>query len=75
MSLGDENTSDFEQQNATGKPMNSVPAPEENDMTHEKMMELEPLLEASGECNLRSDVNILVVHSDERSHEEIPKGI
>ena len=22
-----------------------------------------------------SDVNILVVHSDERSHEEIPKGI
>ena len=34
--------------------MSSVPAPEENDMTHEKMMELEPLLEASGERNLRS---------------------
>ena len=54
MSLGDENTSDFERQNAIGKPMNSVPAQEENDMTHEKMMELEPLLEASGERNLRS---------------------
>ena len=54
MSLGDENTSDFERQNAIGKPMNSVPAQEENDMTHEQMMELEPLLEASGERNLRS---------------------
>ena len=50
----DENTSDFERQNAIGKAMSSVPAPEENDMTHEKMMELEPLLEASGERNLRS---------------------
>ena len=54
LSLGDENTSDFERQNAIGKPMSSVPAPEENDMTREKMMELEPLLEASGERNLRS---------------------
>ena len=27
---------------------------EENDTMHEKMMELEPLLEASGERNLRS---------------------
>ena len=54
MSLGDENTSDFERQNAIGKPMNSVPAQEESDMTHGKMMELEPLLEASGERNLRS---------------------
>ena len=54
LSLGDENTSDFERPNAIGKPMSSVPAPEENDMTHEKMMELEPLLEASGERNLRS---------------------
>ena len=34
--------------------MSSVPAPEENDMTHEKLMELEPPLEASGERNLRS---------------------
>ena len=54
LSLEDENTSDFERQNAIGKPMNSVPAQEENDVTHEKMMELEPLLEASGERNLRS---------------------
>ena len=54
LSLGDENRSDFERQKAIGKPMSSFPAPEENDMMHEKMMELEPLLEASGERNLRS---------------------
>ena len=54
LSLGDENRSDFERQNATGKPMSRVPAPEEDDVVHEKMMELEPLLEASGERNLRS---------------------
>ena len=54
LSLGDENMSDFERQNAIGKPMGSVPAPEEDDVMHEKMMELEPLLEASGERNLRS---------------------
>ena len=54
LSLEDENTSDFERQNTIGKPMNSVPAQEENDTTHEKMMELETLLEASGERNLRS---------------------
>ena len=52
--LEGENTSDFERQNKIGKPMNSAPNLEENDMTHEKMMELEPLLEASGERNLRS---------------------
>ena len=61
LSLGDENTSNFEKQNAIGKPMNSVPAQEENDMTHEKMMKLEPLLEASGERNLR---NIEITHGD-----------
>ena len=54
LGLEDENTSDFERQNAIGKPMNSVPSQEEDDMTHEKMTELEPLLEASGERNLRS---------------------
>ena len=54
LSLGEENMSDFERQNAIGKPMSSVPAPEENDMMHEKMIEMEPLLEASGERNLRS---------------------
>ena len=34
--------------------MNSAPNLEENDAMHERMMELEPLLEASGERNLRS---------------------
>ena len=38
LSSGDENKSDFERQNATGKPMNSVPAHEENDVAHEKIM-------------------------------------
>ena len=44
----------FERQNAIGKPMGNVPMPEEDEVVHEKMMELEPLLEASGERNLRS---------------------
>ena len=61
LSLEGENTSDFERQNAIGKQMNSVPAQEENDMAHEKMMELEPLLEASGERNLRS---IKITHGE-----------
>ena len=52
--LEGENTSDFVRQNTIGKPMNSVPAQEENNATHQKMMELEPLLEASGKRNLRS---------------------
>ena len=34
--------------------MNSAPAMEVNDVTHEKMMKYVPLLEASGERNLRS---------------------
>ena len=54
MSLESENTSDFERQNTVGKAMNSAPAMEENDVTYEKMMEFEPLLEGSGERNLRS---------------------
>ena len=54
LSLEGENTSDFERQNTIGEPTSSAPALEENDVTHEKMMELEPLLEASGERNFRS---------------------
>ena len=54
LSLGEENMSDFERQNAIGKPMRNVPAPEKDDVVHEKMMELEPLSEASEERNLRS---------------------
>ena len=54
MSLENENTSDFDRQNTIGKAMNSAPAMEGKDVTHEKMMEFEPLLEASGERNLRS---------------------
>ena len=54
LSLEGEKTSDFESQNMIGKPTSSTPALEENDVTHEKMMEVETLLEASGERNLRS---------------------
>ena len=53
-SLEKENISDFERQNTIGKAKNSDPAMEENVDTHEKMREFEPLLEASGESNLRS---------------------
>ena len=54
MGLKSENTSDHERQNVMGKPMGGAPNMEENDAIHETMMELEPLLEASGERNLRS---------------------
>ena len=57
-SLEKENTSDFVRQNISGKAMNSAPAKEEKDVTHQKLMEFEPLLEASRERNLRS-INIL----------------
>ena len=65
MSLEIENTSEFERQNTIGKPMNSVPAQEENDTTHEEMMELEPLLEVSRERNLRS---IDIIHGESPCH-------
>ena len=54
LSLEGENTSDSERQKTIGKPMNSVPAQEENDTAHENKMEMEPLPEALGERNLRS---------------------
>ena len=54
LGLEGENTSDLERQNMIGKPRNSARNLKENDAMHEKMIELEPLLEASGERNLRS---------------------
>ena len=54
LSLKGENTSDFERQNRIGNAMISAPAMDKSDVTHEKMMEFEPLLEALGERNLRS---------------------
>ena len=53
-SLEKENTSGFERQNTIAKAMKCAPAMEENDVTHEKMMKFETLLEASGESNLWS---------------------
>ena len=65
LSLEGVSTSDFERQNTIGKPMNSAPAQEENDTTHEKIIELEFLLEASGERNLRS---IDITHGEYPCH-------
>ena len=65
LSSGDENRKNFERQNAIGKPMGNFPMPEEDNVVHEKMMELEPLLEASGERNLRSTE---VTHGERPCH-------
>ena len=65
LGLEGENTSDHERQNVIGKPMVGAPNLEENDAIHEKMMELEPLLEASGERNLRS---IDLTHGESPCH-------
>ena len=54
LSSESENISYHERQNVIGKPVGRAPNIEENDTMHEKMMELEPLLEASGERKLRS---------------------
>ena len=54
LKLESENASDHERQNVIGKPVGGAPNMEDNDTMHEKMIELEPLLEASGERNLRS---------------------
>ena len=61
LGLESENTSDHGRQNVVGKPAVGAPSSEEVDVIHEKMMELEPLLEASGERNLRS---IDLTHGD-----------
>ena len=61
LGLESENTSDLERQNVIGKPMVGAPNLGEVDMIHEKMMELEPVLEASGERNLR---RIDLTHGD-----------
>ena len=54
LKLESANTSDHERQNVIGKPVGGAPNMEDSDTMHEKMIELEPLLEASGERNLRS---------------------
>ena len=54
LSLEKENSSEFEKQSMTGKVLNNAPVIYKIYSFHTKMMEFEPLLEASGECNLRS---------------------
>ena len=60
--LESENTSsDHGRQNVVGKPAVGAPSSKEVDVIHEKMLELEPLLETSGDGNLRS---IDLTHGD-----------
>ena len=61
LGLENENTNDHGRQNVVGKPAIGTPSSEEVEVIHEKMMELQPLLEASGERNLRS---IDLTHGD-----------
>ena len=61
LGLESENTSDLERQNVIGKPMVGAPNLGEVDVRQEKMMEVEPLLEAWGERNHRS---IDLTHGD-----------
>ena len=49
-----QSTGVFERQNTIGKTTNSAQAVDENGVTRAKMMELELLLEASEERNIRS---------------------
>ena len=65
LSFEKENSSDFEKQSASGKTLNTAQAVDENDLRHAKMMEIEPLLEASVERNLRS---INLTHGDYPCH-------
>ena len=65
LSLEKENTSDFENQSTRGKVLNNVPAVDENYSIYTEMMEFEPLLEVSGERNLRS---INLTHGDYLCH-------
>ena len=54
LSLETENTSDFDRKSANGKATSNTQALDEIGVTQAKMMVFEPLLEASGERNLRS---------------------
>ena len=65
LSLEKENSSDSEKQSASGQTLNNAQAVDENDLIHAKMMEFEPLLEASGERNLWS---INLTHGDYPCH-------
>ena len=54
LSLEKENASDLGRQSTIGKTTSNAQAVDEDDVRHAKLMEFEPLLETSGERNLRS---------------------
>ena len=60
-----ENSSDFEKQSTSGRLAKVAPVEDETDSIHTKMMEFEPLLEVSGERNLRSNK---LTHGDSPRH-------
>ena len=59
--LGDGNVSDFQKKKASGTMANTIPIVDEIDETHQMMMEVEPLLIASGYRTWR---NILLTHGE-----------
>ena len=59
------NFSDFERQKQRGSTVTDYNAVDENDEVHRVMMEVEPLLEASGKCNWRS---IMLTHDEFPCH-------
>ena len=54
-----ENTSNFERQSSSGKVLRDALAVVKTDSVHSKMMKFEPLLEASGERNIKSINSVL----------------
>ena len=54
-SLEKENLGDFEKKSTSDKLLINASIVLENDSSNSKKMEFEPLLEALGECNLRSN--------------------
>ena len=48
MKLSEENQSDFKKQKASGALLSKIPATDEKDESHQLMMEVKTLLEASG---------------------------
>ena len=54
-----ENTSNFERQSSSAKVLRDALAVVKTDSVHSKMMKFEPLLEASGERNIKSINSVL----------------
>ena len=65
MKLSEENQSDFKKQKASGALLAKIPAADEKDESHQLMMEVKTLLEASG---YRTWKNIMLSHGEYPSY-------